>query len=172
MDKHELERIASDLRGGSNAAFDALYRGTSRGVFAFLYSIVGNRWDAEDLTQDTYIRVKTSIAQYKPGTNFRAWMFQIAKNLALNHLKSASRKAPLLGEVAENESQSRICESNLFFEDLRRVLTQDEYRIMILHDVSGFRHREIASIVEMPMGTVMWHYSRAVKKVKQYMKEV
>ncbi len=171
MDSKELEKIASEIRLGSNSAFDALYRGTSRGVFAFIYAMVQNRWDAEDLTQDTYLRVKTSIGQYRPGSNFRAWMFQIAKNLALNHLKRSARMVPLEEEVADVATPQATCETNLFFEDLRRVLTEEEYKIMILHDVSGFRHREIAGIMDMPAGTVMWQYSRAVKKVKSYVKE-
>ncbi len=171
MDKGQLEQIAAELSRGSNAAFEELYRGTSRGIFAFLYAMVRNRWDAEDLTQETYLKIKTSIGQYRPGSNFRAWMFQIAKNLALNHLKAASRVAPLIGEVADEETPADTCETNLFFEDLRRVLTEDEYKIVMLHDVSGFRHREIAALTEMPAGTVMWLYSRAVKKIKKFMKE-
>ncbi len=171
MEKGQLEQLAAQLAAGSNAAFETLYRGTSRGVFAFLYAMVRNRWDAEDLTQETYLKVKMNIGQYRQGTNFRAWMFQIAKNLALNHLKAAARTAPLLGEVADEETPADACETSLFFEDLKRILTAEEYKIVMLHDVSGFRHREIAQLMEMPAGTVMWQYSRAVKKIKKFMKE-
>ncbi len=171
MDSKELEQLAREIQLGSERAFDALYRGTSRGLFAFIYSLVRNRWDAEDLTQDTYIRIKTSIGQYTLGTNFRAWMFQIAKNLSLNHLKRAARIVPLEGEVAHEETPAQAVESNLFFEDLQKILTPKEYKIMVLHDVSGFRHREIAKLMELPIGTVTWQYSRAVKKVKSYLKE-
>ncbi len=171
MDKGQLEALAVRIADGSDTAFEELYRGTSRGVFAFLYAMVRNRWDAEDLTQDTYLKIKIHIGQYRRGTDFRAWMFQIAKNLALNHLKAASRVAPLLGEVSDEDTPADSCETRLFFEDIRRILTEDEYKIVMLHDVSGFRHREIATLVEMPAGTVMWLYSRAVKKIKKFMKE-
>ncbi len=171
MDSKEIEKLASEIRLGNDRSFDALYRGTSRGVFAFIYAMVQNRWDAEDLTQDTYLKVKANIGQYRPGSNFRAWMFQIAKNLTLNHLKRAARVVPLEGEVAHEETPEAQTSSNLFFEDLQRILSSEEYKIMILHDVSGFRHREIARLMDMPIGTVTWQYSRAVKKVKSYMKE-
>ncbi len=172
MDKGQLENIAAEIANGSDAAFDTLYRETSRGVFAFLYSMVRNRWDAEDLTQDTYLKVKINILQYRQGTNFRAWLFQIAKNLALNHLKAASRTAPLIGEVADEETPSASCETNFFFEDLKKVLTEEEYRIVVLHDVSGFKHREIAKLMEKPIGTILWLYNRAAGKIKKFVKEV
>ncbi len=171
MDKKKLEDLAVGISHGSNPAFETLYRETSRGIFAFLYAMVRNRWDAEDLTQETYLKVKMNIGQYRAGTNFRAWMFQIAKNLALNYMKASSRVSPLLGEVADAETPADTCETNLFFEDLKRVLTEEEYKIVVLHDVSGFRHREIAALMEMPTGTVTWMYSRAVKKIKKFMKE-
>ncbi len=172
MDKEQLETVAREIADGNNTAFETLYRETARGIYAFLYAMVRNRWDAEDLTQDTYLKIKTSIGQYRPGSNFRAWMFQIAKNLALNYLKASSRIVPLVGEVAEEATPADACESSFFFEDLKRVLTEDEYKIVILHDVSGFRHREIAHLTEKPLGTVLWLYRRAIGKIKKYMKEV
>ncbi len=172
MEKGQLEQLAVEIAGGGDTAFETLYRETSRGIFAFLYSMVRNRWDAEDLTQDTYLKVKMNITQYRQGTNFRAWMFQIAKNLALNHMKAMSRTAPLLGEVADEDTPADACESNFFFEDIKRILTEDEYKIVILHDVSGFKHREIAKLVEKPIGTVLWLYNRAAGKIKKFMKEV
>ena len=84
MYEQQLDRLIVRISGGDDDALAELYEKTNRGVFAFLYSYLDNREDSEDAMQDVYLKVKLHAGSYRHGSNARAWMLQIAKNIALN----------------------------------------------------------------------------------------
>ena len=93
MQEQQLDRLISKIARGDNDALEELYEKTKRGVFAFLYSYLDNRADSEDAMQTVYLRIKMHAGSYREGSNARAWMLQIAKNIALNELKCRERRA-------------------------------------------------------------------------------
>ena len=98
MDKRQIDELMTKVAAGDNGAFLRLYEETRRGVYAFAYSYLGNRADAEDLAQEVYLSVKRKAYLYRPGTDARAWLFQVAKNLCLDELRRRKRRAhPLDG---------------------------------------------------------------------------
>ena len=167
MTRAETDRLLQRISHGDNAAFEELYVKTRRGVYAFLYTYVQRNADAEDLMQTVYLKVKTNISQYRHGTNGSAWILQIAKNLALNELKKSSR-LQLSDEVI---GTSDTFEYGTVSDAMRRTLSEEEQRIITLHVLWGYRHREIADMLGCPTGTVTSKYKRAIKKMKEALKE-
>ena len=167
MTRAETDRLLQRISYGDNAAFEELYVKTRRGVYAFLYTYVQRSADAEDLMQTVYLKVKTNISQYRHGTNGSAWILQIAKNLALNELKKSSR-LQLSDEVI---GTSDTFEYGTVSDAMRRTLSEEEQRIITLHVLWGYRHREIADMLGCPTGTVTSKYKRAIKKMKEALKE-
>ncbi|MBQ9709130.1 MAG: sigma-70 family RNA polymerase sigma factor [Clostridia bacterium] len=167
MTRAETDRLLQRISHGDNAAFEELYVKTRRGVYAFLYTYVQRSADAEDLMQTVYLKVKTNISQYRHGTNGSAWILQIAKNLALNELKKSSR-LQLSDEVI---GTSDTFEYGTVSDAMRRTLSEEEQRIITLHVLWGYRHREIADMLGCPTGTVTSKYKRAIKKMKEALKE-
>ena len=167
MTRAETDRLLQRISHGDNAAFEELYVKTRRGVYAFLYTYVQRSADAEDLMQTVYLKVKTNISQYRHGTNGSAWILQIAKNLALNELKKSSR-VQLSDEVI---GTSDTFEYGTVSDAMRRTLSEEEQRIITLHVLWGYRHREIADMLGCPTGTVTSKYKRAIKKMKEALKE-
>ena len=163
MDKRELDKCMIKVARGDETAFETLYVQTRRGIYAFIYSYLKNREDTEDIMQEVYIRVRQNAYRYKAGTDARAWMFQIAKNLALNALKQRNRFAPL--EWAEKPVHTRL--HGELLDMMERILDEEEYRIIILHVLWGYKHREIAEQLSLPTGTVTSKYKRAVDKIKK-----
>jgi len=142
---------------------DALYRTAHR--------LTGHREEAEELVQETYLKAYRAFDRYEPGTNARAWLFRILRNTFLNRYERKKREAgtvplddvePVLG--AEDPDLGLSPET---YEDmLGRVLEDDvrdalmalpeAYRtVVVLADMEGLAYREIAEIVEIPVGTVM-----------------
>lgn len=157
-------------QGGDKAAYSLFYAETAKGVFAFLYGYYRNYARTEEAMQETYYRALKNIDRYRAGTDARAWLLQIAKNIALNDLRRAKREdilpderlAPLLtGETPDGS----------VFEALHRALDETERQIVILHVLWGYKHREIAEKLEMPLGTMTSKYKISVTKLKQYLKE-
>ena len=158
MRKHTIDAMLTRIAAGNNEAFERLYIETKRGVYAFVYTYLGNRFDSEDAVQTVYLKIKSNISAYKPGTNGLAWILEIAKNTALNELRAQANRRK--SEYAPN-----------LVADEREVLDEEEQRIVILHVVWGYRHREIAAMIGCPTGTVTSKYKRAVDKLKEALKE-
>ena len=168
MNERRIDYLIVRVAQGDNAAFEQLYFQTKCGVYSFVYSYMGNRADAEDVMQNTYLKIKLNADKYTAGTNGRAWILQIAKNLALNEL-SKRRRAESGGD-GEAEAQSDFPAGSV--NDLmQRELSEEERRIVTLHVLWGYKHREIARMLGCPTGTVTSKYKRSVEKLKKALKE-
>ncbi len=173
MRKHTIDAMLTRIAAGDNEAFERLYIETKRGVYAFVYTYLGNRFDTEDAVQNVYLKIKSNIRSYRPGTNGLAWILEIAKNTALNELRAeASRRKQLYeGRTVADEVADRAALKDLLVTTMRETLDEEEQRIVVLHVVWGYRHREIAAMIGCPTGTVTSKYKRAVDKLKEALKE-
>ena len=167
MTRAETDRLLQRISHGDNAAFEELYVKTRRGVYAFLYTYVQRSADAEDLMQTVYLKVKTNISQYRHGTNGSAWILQIAKNLALNELKKSSR-LQLSDEVI---GTSDTFEYGTVSDAMRRTLSEEEQRIITLHVLWGYRHREIADMLGRHVKSIDNALQRVKRKLEKYLED-
>lgn len=171
MDKKELDALLARVAAGDNRAFERLYAETAKGVFAFAYSYLGNRADAEDVMQSAYLQIKQKAHTYRAGTNARAWMFQIVKNMALDELRRRKRRAAA-AERERTSSSVAANEGNVALEYMMRTLSAEEREVVLLHVFWGYKHREIADLLGVPLGTVTWRYNIAIRKLRDFEAEV
>ncbi|MGI5979526.1 MAG: RNA polymerase sigma factor [Oscillospiraceae bacterium] len=175
MEKNSrLEAFIADIAAGDRAAVGALYEETKTAVYGFALSIVKNADDAQDVLQDTYVRVWSAANAYNPMGKPMAWILTITKNLSMTVLRERVRMSDVPEELwhsaaAENPYEST--EQRLVLDAAMRVLSDEERRIVILHAVSGLKHAEIAKLLELPLPTVLSKYSRARKKLEKTLKE-
>ena len=164
MNKKELDLLMRKIAVGDDNAFALLYEKTKRGVFAFVYSYLQNYADTEDVMQETFIAVKQKAKLYKPNTDARAWILQIAKNLSLDELRKRKQRIEK-AETIHNEpyEEPRIP----FLDELTKTLSDKEREIVLLHAVWNYKHKEIADMKELPLGTVTWIYKTALAKLKK-----
>jgi RNA polymerase sigma factor (sigma-70 family) len=146
--------------------FDSLYN--------FARWLTKNQNDAEDLVQETYLKAFRSFASFAPGTNFRAWMFQILKNTFLGSCSKLERRMTLAMDSEEDlPTTSATPESMLMgrtdIEAVRSAIEQLPVifrEVILLSDVEDAPYREIAEILSIPIGTVMSRLARARKMVR------
>jgi RNA polymerase sigma-70 factor, ECF subfamily len=138
---------------------------------AFARSLTRNRDQADDLTHDAVVRALAAIDQFTPGTNFKAWMFTILRNLYYNECRKRWIKSTPLDEMVGDEpSIGPTQESNLEFNDFRRAFWQlnaDQREVLILVGASGFSYEEAAEVCNCRVGTVKSRVSRARAELKQ-----
>ncbi len=171
MTKQELNVKMLRLQRGDEQAFEDIYNDTKRGLFAFILSLCRDYHTAEDMLQTSYIRLRTSIASYKDGANAYAWLYTIARNATLNEINKRKRElsvdveqsAASFGTYTLDEDGSPVTAV------MNRVLNETERQIVTLHVISGFKHREIAELLEKPVGTVLWAYNNALGKMRKAM---
>ncbi len=169
LQKRKLDALMKRVIEGDNDAFCLLYEATAKGIFAFAYSYLGKREDAEDVTQETFFAAKRKAHLYRPGTDVRAWLFQIAKNLSLDELRKKKNSAAPLGDALENTLSVKPQLTEL--DALTACLDEAEREIVLLHAVWQYKHREIAELTGTPLGTVTWKYKKALAKLRDYLKE-
>ncbi len=151
-----------------NQAFEVIYESTRKGVFSIIISIVSNKAVTEDLMQDTYMKMIERIHQYKRGKNFYAWLLQIAKNTALDYYRKEKRMNVYDPQQHEYLFDSEYTESNDFAVlDMVKSLEEEEKQVVLLRVVSDLKFKEIASVLERPIGTILWIYNKAIKKLQE-----
>lgn len=148
-------------------AFRQLYLASSSIVYGYALSILKNRTDAEDVMHDAYIRAYQGAASYQPRGKPLAWLLTIVRNLSYNKLRNARPAA----SIDEHEDAASTCDEQATVDRLAlqaalKILDLQERQIVILHALTGLKHREIAEILELPTGTVLSKYHRALKRLR------
>jgi RNA polymerase sigma factor, sigma-70 family len=161
MTDAETDRLLRQTYAGDENALFELYSEFKDAVFHFALSITGNYHDSQDILQDTFIRLRTGA--YKTG-NAKAYIFRITRNLALSCLRARKRSQD--EEDIDAVEDLRHMETGTEVAQMLQDLAPAERQIVLLHVLGGFTHREIAGLLSMPAGTVMWKYHRAIAKLK------
>jgi len=140
-------------RQGDVEAFDALYVRHGRALYGLARRMLGRPEEAEDVVQDVFVTLYRS-AETIAGDNPGAWLRRVTANRCIDRLRRSTR-APLqlLDEIPPRASASRSSADALDLERALATLPDRARQIFVLHDVEGFRHREIAEMLEISDGT-------------------
>lgn len=162
---------------GDAEAFQQLYQNTDRTVYSFILSILKNPQDAEEVMQETYLKIWTSAASYQSQGKPLAWMFTIARNLCYMKFREQKKQADIGLDDLDGEEAGEIClplenlADAMVLKAALEILKEDERQIVLLHASAGLKHREIASSLQIPLATVLSKYNRAIKKMKRHLKD-
>ncbi|MBQ5973299.1 MAG: RNA polymerase sigma factor [Oscillospiraceae bacterium] len=165
-DARALDGLVAEIAAGDRDALAALYRAAGPAVYASALSLLKNRQDAEDVLHDCFLSVWRSAASYRPEGKAMAWLTTIARNLALSRLRERGRRADYSDEIAPEAPPGLDPEEGILLGACLNDLSDEERQIVVLHAVSGYKHREIARALSLPLSTVLSKYSRALKKLK------
>ena len=169
MRRDLLEEKIAQYKAGDRRAFDAVYDMTHRAVYFRILYVVRDKMYAEDILHDAYLRAMQNISSYIAGTDFIAWLTRIGKNLALNFLEKKKREELTDFQTDAHRYGTAEPEIPFLFDLARKVLSEDEYEILMLCQVSGYKRREVAEMLSMPVATVTWKNNEALKKLKRQM---
>jgi RNA polymerase sigma-70 factor (ECF subfamily) len=179
--------IVALARAGEEAAYRELIRRYERPLFSLLYRMVRDRELAEDLAQETFVKALNAIESYRPEFKFSSWIFKIANNAAIDHLRrreldtlslegSPHAETPEAVEATalqigdRQESPLDAVEARELGGQIERAIAQlrPEYRsCILLRHVEGRAYEEIAEILNLPLGTVKTYIHRARNELRQ-----
>lgn len=169
-----IELYIKQIAEGDKEALALLYEKTHAAVYGFTLSILKNRSDAEDVLHDTYIQIWRAADSYTPAGKPLAWIFTITRNLALMHLREQTRTVTVSPEDWQNlfvDEPAVNHEDRLVLAALLSILSDEERQIVMLHTMTGMKHREIAEFLNLRLSTVLSKYNRALKKLRKAFKE-
>jgi RNA polymerase sigma-70 factor (ECF subfamily) len=171
---------------GRDSAYRELIRRYERPVFSLIYRMVRDRELAEDLAQETFVKVLNAIDSYRPEYKFSSWIFKIANNAAIDQLRKRSLDTLSLDGSPHAESADAIEATTLQIGDARETALDEvtsrelglqieaaisqlrpEYRsCILLRHVDGRPYEEIAEILGLPLGTVKTYIHRARNELR------
>ena len=165
------EELMQDLQRGELRAFDALYERHSRALFNFILRLLRDESLAEDVFQETCMRVLKNAGRFDPRARFRTWLYTVAHNLSMDELRRRRRRMSIpAGELPrptpEPDPHERLVED----ESARRLLggLKPELRaVVVLRVLHGYSQEETARIVGAPVGTVKSRLHHALKRLRQ-----
>lgn len=167
--------LIQKLKKRDERVFNQIYYAFEGLVYYICYSITLNKEASQDLTQDTFVKLLTSIDSYEENGHFKQYIMQIARNLSKNYVTRVQQKEVTLvsddltfDSFASNNKEAE--EAKLIIE-LRGLLSTEEADIVILKIVYDFKFKEIAEDKNMTIGEVQSIYYRALEKVKKAYKE-
>jgi RNA polymerase sigma-70 factor, ECF subfamily len=138
---------------------------------AFARSLTGDRDRADDLVQDAVLRALSAASQYTPGTNFKAWIFTILRNLYFNEFRrNRALMRPLEAADLEIHATAPSQQAGLEFDDFRRAfrtLPAEQREALVLVGADGFRYEEAAAICGCPVGTIKSRVARARSEIER-----
>lgn len=149
-------------------------------LYNFAHWLCGNRDEAEDLVQETYVKALKGFRSFTPGTNFRAWMYRILRNTFLTSRSGLKQIVSLNDEEAEvPEPAIADHPESLLIAQLQREqivtalgnLPVAHREIVLLSDVEEMSYKEISQLLGVPMGTVMSRLSRARRAMRELLAE-
>lgn len=169
-----IEELLATISNGDSASMGLLYDLIKTDVFAYALSKMGNKHDADDIMQDTFVQVYKYAKQYTPKGKPMAWIIRIELNLIRRHFQLKTRTVELdesFENIPTNEDIEQNIINNAFLQEIMRKLNEEEREVITLHIVSGMKHREIAKLLQKPLSTVLSKYNRAIKKLQLVVKE-
>ena len=166
-----LDTWLTRLREKDNEALERLYLELKRPIFIFILSIVKDYHIAEDILQETFIKVINNSESYEKGSNAKAWIFSIARNISLNQIKLRKREE-LKEDIIKVDSTlfTEEVESAMEFLRLIEPLESEEREIVALKLSAGLGHKQIAETLNISVINSRAKYSRAIRKLKNIIK--
>ena len=161
---------------GDRSAFAIIVVRYKRQIYSITYSMTRNHADADDLSQDTFVKAYENLRRFNLGTNFRSWLCRIAVNLCIDHLRHKRRfpEDPLDDQLelpsGQNVNPHNNVESSELMENIVAAvdsLPTDQRTVVILREMQGLGLKEIAEVMKCSESTIRWRLHYARKKLRK-----
>lgn len=165
----EFSKLMQQMASGDREAFSQFaehYRGRA---YSIAYSVCHHREDAEDIVHEVFIKLMTLESSKFPASGYASWFFVLTKNTALDYLR-AKRPTENIDDIqfpdAHAEKEIASLEALDEYESLVSRLSSEEKLVVGLKVLGGMKHREIASMLNKPIGTIQWIYHKAIHSLQ------
>lgn len=171
--RHKVDEYLIKFKRGDSSVLEPLYEETAKPLYSLCYTYTHNHYDSEDALSETYLTVVRHIEKYRGESGFN-WLYTIAKNVCLNMRRKNDRivSVDFDDEEAVNAlgldsvSAPHIYDESGIIALSEKILSENEFRIVILHAVNDMKFKDIAKILGGLESTVRWQYNNAIRKVK------
>lgn len=169
----DINEAIEKLKVKDELAFEYVYTKTKSLVYTVIISVVKDHNQTEDLMQDTYIKMIKSINSYDNKYRFNTWLATIARNTALDYYRKQKKQYSV--DIHENEYlfplERSLQDDEISTNYILSLLDDEEREVVMLYSLDEYKHKEIAIILNKPIGTITWIYNKAMKKLRKELKK-
>jgi len=179
MDENKLEDLVEKAKQRDPEAFGELYDHFFDRIYRYILYRLGREADAEDLTEDVFVKVLQAIKRYESrGIPFSAWLFRIARNSVTDYFRRQARKPEVVlkeevPEICESETPYKQYAAKMTQKQVRQAITQltiDQQNVIILKFFGGLNNKEVASFLGKTEESVKALQHRALKSLNRILK--
>ncbi len=175
MDAETLHKF----QAGDHVTFNRIMREYQKPIYYFILRMTGNVNDAEDLTQETFVKTYLERSKFRGDSSINTWIYRIAANLTKNHLrwKSIRNYLPLdtiarvLTATSENSQYEEIALREKDLLNHLQALSPQQRSIFLLKYFHGLSHKEVARILDISVSSSKTNFHYAVKSLKEMVRE-
>lgn len=187
MTREEEQRCIARTLKGDAEAFAPLVRAYEPGIYGLCFRMARNTEDAQDLTQEIFLRAYRALGSFRGESRFSVWLYRLGHNVCLDFLRRRKRQWEVSLTQTDEDGQEQELEipdgryepdALLARAELRRAvrlglmaLPEDQRRILLLREIGGLRYDEIAAVLELEEGTVKSRIFRARKKLCEVLRK-
>lgn len=165
MDNSELKSYFNSLKNGNDDAFKCIYNEMKTPVYTVIYRIINNKDVADEILQDVFVKLYFNPPD-SSVKNIRSWIFSVAHNLSVDVLRKELKKS----DVSRSEYINTPFDDSVFdIPDALNLLDETDRMIVVYHINADLKFKEIADMLNMPSGTVLWRYYKAIEKMKKFL---
>jgi RNA polymerase sigma-70 factor (ECF subfamily) len=176
MTGYDTDALIAGLKSGDTSAFETLVDSFSHRLMRFLVRLVGGRETAEDLLQEVFLRVVRAAPRLdEKKRELKAWLFQIAYNIAVDHLRRQRtgrearaeivRRAETASETPLQSAEKREAQERM--KEAVASLPDDQRAVFLLREESGLKFKEIAKILDCPLNTALGRMRYAMENLRK-----
>lgn len=168
IDKKELHSIFTNLRIDKEKSFNELYEKYSKLIYNIAFSILKSRENSEDVMQNVFSKIYKLDNEKLPSDNEASWLYSITKNEAINYMKKLKKEVSIedIDYVQYDDKDLENIIDKDSYEKIMDKLDKTEKEIVSLKIIGNMKFKDIAQLLDMPIGTVQWKYYTALHSLK------
>lgn len=184
MTNEEFQLAMQKLCNGDKDGLREIYEAYVKLIYSVVYNTIHNKEDAEDITSEFFVKLVRIAPSYKMGYPHKTWLVTIAKNMTIDCIRKKSHEFAASVSTSEEDDRSIIDEASdtgtsledsvVLGHDMKKameLLSEKEREIIDLKLIGQFKFKEIAELLNQPIGTVSWIYNQGIIKMRRYLSD-
>jgi RNA polymerase sigma-70 factor (ECF subfamily) len=164
--------VVRQCKSGDYGAWNMIVNRYAKSIYNQALNFFGNREDAEDITQDVFIKILNNIGKFREEKNFNSWVMRISNNYCIDYWRKTKKNVKQIelddDLIKQDETPEDRVMKNDDLEDLRKrmlILDPDLRMLIIMRDIQGYSYQQIAEALNLPQGTIKSRINRARLKL-------
>ncbi|TMP40083.1 RNA polymerase sigma factor [Pseudoalteromonas rubra] len=171
FNQDKIEALVLRAQQGEQVAFEQLYQQCYRRVYGLCLRLLADQAHAEDATQEVFVQLWHKIAQFQGQSKFTTWLHSVTSNVAISYLRKQKnwlQKVVSLEDSGMEQTELAQCDSLNGLDKLVLRLPERARLVFVLHAVEGYRHEEVAGMLNMAVGSSKSQFHRARKLLQEW----